>query len=159
MVAATLLTFSLTASAKYHPVKKERHEKKAMSVASMTANLQFDFAKANLRPAYNDQLDELAKLIISGSHAIVLRGHADAIGNYISNWKLSQKRADAIKDYLLTKGVQAAQIITIPLGSTKPIAPNNTPEGRQKTVVLNLNYIDIGDIYFATSFPFTILST
>lgn len=132
MVAATLLTFSLTASAKNHPVKKEHHEKKSMSVAAMTANLQFDFAKANLRPAYNEQLDELAKLIISGSHAIVLRGHADAIGNYISNWKLSQKRADTIKDYLLTKGVPAAQIITIPLGSTKPIAPNSTPEGRQK---------------------------
>jgi OOP family OmpA-OmpF porin len=132
IVAAAFLMFSLTATAKHHPIKKERHGKKAMSIADMTANLQFDFAKATLRPAYHQQLDELAKLIISGNKALVLRGHADAIGNYVSNWKLSQKRAAAVKDYLLTKGVPSPLIVTVPFGSTIPIASNSTPTGRQK---------------------------
>jgi outer membrane protein OmpA-like peptidoglycan-associated protein len=103
-----------------------------MSIAEMTQNLHFGFAKANFNSKYNDQLDQLAKALIDGDYAVVLRGHADSIGTYVGNWKLSQKRADSIKSYLMKKGVADRKIVTTPLGSTTPIATNKTREGRQK---------------------------
>ncbi|TWR27227.1 OmpA family protein [Mucilaginibacter achroorhodeus] len=109
-----------------------RRYKAGLSVAAMTKNLQFDFAKANLRPIYNERLTQLAKLLVEGNYPIILRGHADAVGSRVPNWQLSQKRADAIKDFLVSKGVSAAKIVTTPFGSTIPVASNRTAEGRQR---------------------------
>lgn len=109
-----------------------RRAKIDLSVAAMTKNLQFDFARYSLRPMYTERLTQLAKLLVEGGYPIVLRGHADAIGSRIPNWKLSQKRADTIKDFLVKKGVSPSKIVTTPFGSTMPVASNSTAEGRQR---------------------------
>jgi outer membrane protein OmpA-like peptidoglycan-associated protein len=103
-----------------------------LSIAKMTTNLEFDFCKALVRSNNYEQLDALAQYLNGHSYAVLLRGHADAIGSYVGNWKMSEKRADAIKDYLVSKGVSADKVITTPFGSTLPIATNKTAAGRQK---------------------------
>jgi outer membrane protein OmpA-like peptidoglycan-associated protein len=105
---------------------------RSMSVAEITKNVEFEFASAGLQPGYDDQLDQLAKLMTGSKKTLLLRGHADAIGNYIKNWKLSDKRAIAVKEYLVAKGVAADRIVTSPFGSTIPIASNKTAAGRKK---------------------------
>ena len=95
-------------------------------------NLEYDFAKASIRDNYYSELDKLAKTAVDGDYVLSLRGHADSIGSYVGNWKLSDKRALEVKEYLMEKGVKKERIVTTPYGSTLPIAPNTTPEGRQK---------------------------
>lgn len=100
--------------------------------AAAINNLEYDFAQAAIRPAYYPELDQLAKTIIAEEYALALRGHADSIGNYVANWKLSEKRAVAVKAYLVAQGVKEERIVTTPYGSTLPVADNKTPQGRQK---------------------------
>lgn len=129
-----LLTVNLYAFTPPHipAPKKAHHSDVKMSIAAMTKNLQFAFAKSNLDAKYDEQLNQLAKVLIDGKYAVILRGHADSIGTYVGNWHLSQRRADSAKEYLMKLGVQQDKIITTPLGSTVPIATNKTREGRQK---------------------------
>jgi len=72
---------------------------------------------------------------------LVLAGHADSIGPDDYNQTLGLQRANAVKEVLTSKGIPAAKIETVSFGETKPVAPNTTPEGRQKNrrVELNVN--------------------
>ncbi len=94
--------------------------------------LEYDFAQASIREDYHTDLKQLARTVITEDYVLSLRGHADSIGSYVANWKLSDKRALAVKDYLITQGVAPSRIVTTPYGSTLPIATNQTPEGRQR---------------------------
>ncbi len=109
-----------------------------------TKNIEFDFAKAGVRNNYFQNLNTLAKLMSDKNYAVSLRGHADGIGSYVPNWKLSEKRALEVKEYLVSKGVDKRRIVTTPYGSTVPIASNKTEEGRQKNrrVEIKLKEID-----------------
>ena len=71
-----------------------------------------------------------------------IEGHTDNIGNAIVNQKLSQKRADAIKNYFIGKGIAAARLYSIGYGKEKPIASNKTPTGRSmnRRVELHAQY-------------------
>ena len=61
-----------------------------------------------------------------------IAGHTDNVGNDQVNLILSKKRAEAVRDYLVSKGVPADRIRTLFFGETQPIASNDTEEGRQK---------------------------
>lgn len=113
-------------------VRKTSIDDKSALIAEVTRNIEYDFAKAEVRAAYNINLNKLAKLVIDDDYVISLRGHADSIGQYKPNWVLSEKRAVEVKDYLISKGVKKERIVAIPYGSTIPIATNKTAEGRQK---------------------------
>jgi len=102
------------------------------SLADITNNLEFDFCKADVRSSSDKQLDNLASFLIAKKLAVSLRGHADGRGSYVGNWKMSDKRALAVKDYLMKKGVADDKIVTTPFGSTIPVASNRTAAGRQK---------------------------
>ncbi|TFF33287.1 OmpA family protein [Mucilaginibacter psychrotolerans] len=102
------------------------------SIAALTKNIEFAFCKANLPSADAIQLNQLAQFLTQNRYAIALRGHADAIGSYVGNWKMSEARANGIKAYLLNKGVSEERIVTTAFGSTIPIANNKTSKGRQK---------------------------
>jgi outer membrane protein OmpA-like peptidoglycan-associated protein len=101
-------------------------------IQAVTKNLEYNFASSAIRPIYYGNLNRLAKVIIRDKYAVSLRGHADSVGHYKPNWMLSEKRAIKVKDYLISQGVDKADIITIPFGSTIPIATNATAAGRQK---------------------------
>jgi len=72
---------------------------------------------------------------------IRLSGHTDNIGTPEYNLKLSKDRANAVTFYLLSKGVRKDQVITEYYGDTKPIAPNDTEEGRQKNRRVEMKFV------------------
>ena len=61
-----------------------------------------------------------------------ISGHTDNVGKDADNLKLSQERAEAVKAYLVKKGIKASRIVAKGYGATRPVAENTTPEGRQK---------------------------
>ncbi len=97
-----------------------------------TNNILFDFSKAILRPESYKELDKIARMLKANPNMQVeLSAHTDGIGNYSKNLQLSDDRANSSKNYLISKGVSAGQIVAKGYGETTPVAPNTTEEGRQ----------------------------
>ncbi|MDP4262909.1 MAG: OmpA family protein [Bacteroidota bacterium] len=95
-------------------------------------NVHFDFGKATLRPESFSQLEELVSYMkYKDAIRIEIAGHTDNVGKDADNLALSQQRADAIKNYLLKKGIQPSRVTAKGYGATQPIADNDTEEGRQ----------------------------
>jgi len=93
----------------------------------------FDFGKATLRPESFPELEELVDFMKNRETIrIEIAGHTDNVGKDTDNLKLSQQRAETIRNYVLKKGIQPARIIAKGYGATLPIADNSTEEGRQK---------------------------
>lgn len=110
-------------------------ELKNIAVGSKIAlrNIFFDYAKATLRPESNSELDRLVKLMKDVPNLkIEISGHTDNTGSATFNETLSQQRADAVVAYLTAKGVAAGRMTAKGYGSTKPVAPNTTDDGRQQ---------------------------
>ncbi|MBN1462722.1 MAG: OmpA family protein [Paludibacteraceae bacterium] len=95
-------------------------------------NIFFDTAKATLRPESNEELNKLLKIMNDNPNMVIaIAGHTDWVGTDEYNMKLSDDRANAVMNYLLTNGVATARITAKGYGETVPLADNNTPEGRQ----------------------------
>jgi OOP family OmpA-OmpF porin len=93
------------------------------------ANVLFDSDKSALRPAGHDTLDAFVTRIHGlDSQRIVAIGYADRMGSHDSNQVLSQQRVDAVKAYLVGKGIKAERVQTSAMGETKP----NTSAGQCK---------------------------
>ncbi|MEY4604166.1 MAG: hypothetical protein RIT43_1458 [Bacteroidota bacterium] len=109
-------------------------ELKNIAVGSKVAlrNIFFDVGKAVLRPESNSELDRLAKLMkdVPGLK-IEISGHTDNTGSATVNETLSQSRAEAVVTYLTSKGIPSSRLTAKGYGSSKPVATNNTDEGRQ----------------------------
>ena len=96
-------------------------------------NIFFDLGKSTLRPESNTELDRLVKLMKDAPGLkIELSGHTDNTGSATINQSLSQARAEAVVNYLISKGVAANRMTAKGYGSSKPIADNKTEEGRQQ---------------------------
>ena len=100
---------------------------------TMAADAHFDFDKAVLKPEGKAKLDDLVgKLKAVNLEVIIAIGHTDSIGSVAYNKKLSLRRSDAVKAYLVSKGIEANRIHTEGKGKSQPIADNKTKEGRAK---------------------------
>ena len=100
---------------------------------TMAADAHFDFDKAVLKPEGKAKLDDLVgKLKAVNLEVIIAIGHTDSIGSVAYNNKLSLRRANAVKAYLVSKGIEANRIYTEGKGKSQPIADNKTKEGRAK---------------------------
>lgn len=98
---------------------------------TFTADALFDFDKAILKPGGKKQLDQLIEKIKKVSYEVVIVvGHTDAIGSDAYNLKLSQRRAEAVKAYLVSKGIAAKSIHTEGKGKAQPVGDNKTAAGR-----------------------------
>lgn len=93
----------------------------------------FDFDKSVLKPEGKAKLDDLVgKLKGISLEVIIAVGHTDSVGADKYNQALSTKRADAVKAYLVSNGVEKNRIYTEGKGESSPIADNKTKEGQAK---------------------------
>ena len=93
--------------------------------------VHFDFNKANIRPGDAAVLDEAAQILKAHPNVIVdVNGYCDAIGSEEYNLRLSDRRANAVVEYLVQQGVPASRLVPHGYGKTNFVAPNDTPEGR-----------------------------
>jgi len=100
---------------------------------SYSADAFFDFDKAVLKPAGKASLDDLvSKLKDINLEVIIAVGHTDSVGTDAYNQKLSVRRAEAVKAYLQSKGVEANRVYTEGKGEKQPVADNKTAAGRAK---------------------------
>ena len=97
------------------------------------ADAFFDFDKSTLKPSGKAKLEDLvSKLIGTDIEVVVATGHTDSVGTEAYNLKLSMRRANAVKAFLVSKGIPADRVFTEGKGESKPIASNKTSEGRAK---------------------------
>jgi OOP family OmpA-OmpF porin len=91
----------------------------------------FDFDKAQLKPSGRDVLDGAVKTLRDNpSLHVVVEGHTDSVGKDAYNQKLSERRAKAVRDYLVREGIEPSRITTRGYGESRPVASNDTAEGR-----------------------------
>ena len=96
-------------------------------------NVLFDTGKSTLKPTSYKALNDLVEVMkLKPSMIIEIGGHTDNTGSKEINLKLSQGRADAVRNYLIQKGILAARITAKGYGDTKPVADNATEEGKAK---------------------------
>jgi len=97
------------------------------------SGINFDTAKATIRPESFPRLDIVVDFMTHKKRAhLEISGHTDNVGNPKANQVLSQKRAQACRDYIVSKGIDRDRLTAVGYGDTRPIAPNDTDEGRQK---------------------------
>jgi OOP family OmpA-OmpF porin len=105
------------------------------------ADALFDFDKSVLRPDGRKSIDDaMAKIGGVDLEMVIATGHTDSVGTDAYNQRLSERRAAAVKDYLVSKGVPAAKITTIGKGESQPVATNKTAEGRQKNRRVDIEF-------------------
>ena len=104
-----------------------------VSKVTYNADALFDFDKSVLKPEAKASLDSLIGKIKNLTLEVVIAvGHTDAIGTVAYNQKLSVRRANAVKNYLVSKGIEANRVYVEGKGKSQPVADNKTKEGRAK---------------------------
>ena len=105
----------------------------AASKVTYAADAFFDFDKYALKPEGKAKLDDLVgKVKGINLEVIIAVGHTDSIGTVEYNQKLSERRANAVKAYLVSKGIEKNRVYTEGKGKKQPVADNKTAEGRAK---------------------------
>jgi OmpA-OmpF porin, OOP family len=100
---------------------------------TFAADAFFDFDKAVLKPEGRAKLDDLvSKMGGLNLEVIIAVGHTDSIGTDAYNQRLSIRRSEAVKAYLVSKGVEKNRVYTEGKGEKQPVADNKTAEGRAK---------------------------
>ena len=105
----------------------------AATKVTYAADAFFDFDKAVLKPEGKAKLDDLTgKVKDINLEVVIAVGHTDAVGSDGYNQKLSIKRSEAVKAYLVSKGIEKSRVYTEGKGEKQPVADNKTKEGRSK---------------------------
>jgi outer membrane protein OmpA-like peptidoglycan-associated protein len=93
----------------------------------------FDTSAASLRPESNEQIDNIAKILVAYPNvALKIGGYTDNTGALELNQKLSAERAQAVMNALIARGIDATRLASEGYGPENPIADNATAEGREK---------------------------
>ncbi len=114
-----------------------------LKISQIASSIYFESNSDKIKPVSLPQLDMLAEILKKYDSAnLLVEGHTDNLGDETYNMQLSQKRCDAVKAYLISKGIFESRIVATGLGESKPVADNSTPEGRSKNrrVVLKVSY-------------------
>ena len=96
-------------------------------------NIFFDFGNSTLRAESYPELDRVVKVLNDNPKLeIEMSGHTDNVGGVEANLKLSEERANSVKEYLVSKSISQNRIVSKGYGETKPVAKNDNDEGRQQ---------------------------
>ena len=105
----------------------------AATKVTYAADAFFDFNKSVIKPEGKAKLDDLVgKIKDINLEVIIAVGHTDAVGGDAYNQKLSIRRSEAVKAYLVSKGIEKNRVYTEGKGEKQPVADNKTSEGRAK---------------------------
>jgi outer membrane protein OmpA-like peptidoglycan-associated protein len=97
------------------------------------SDVLFDFGKSTLKPGTREKLAKVAGIVLAHPGLMLeVEGHTDSIGSDEYNQKLSEARANAVRDYLVVQGIKPDSISARGLGKTQPVTSNSTAEGRQR---------------------------
>ena len=100
---------------------------------TFAADVLFDFDKAVIKPEGKSKLDDISNKTKGVNLEVVIAiGHADSVGSDAYNQRLSVRRAESVKAYLTSKGIEANRVYTEGKGEKQPVADNKTKEGRAK---------------------------
>jgi outer membrane protein OmpA-like peptidoglycan-associated protein len=118
------------AMARLHEIAKVKEEARGV-VITLSGSVLFATGKSDLLPIAKEKLDQVAKAVVDqGFKAIVVQGYTDSRGNAGDNQTLSLKRAQSVREYLVTQNIPPDKITADGLGASKPVAPNDTADGR-----------------------------
>ncbi len=100
----------------------------------LDGDVLFDFDKAVLKPAARDTLDNAIRVMRAHPEvsAFRLQGHTDSVGSDAYNQRLSERRVNAVRDYLVRGGIPASKLQTRAFGESRPVADNGTDAGRAR---------------------------
>ena len=113
--------------------KKAAKAAKAEPERFVLDGVNFDTKKATIRPDSFARLDSVVEYMThKKSSRIEISGHTDNVGKKDANKKLSEKRAQACRDYVISKGIDGSRIQAVGYGDERPIAPNDSAENRQQ---------------------------
>jgi outer membrane protein OmpA-like peptidoglycan-associated protein len=111
-------------------VAKVKEESRGI-VITLSGSVLFATGKYELLPIAREKLDEVAKALSDqGYKSMLVEGHTDSIGKASDNDTLSLKRAESVRSYLVSRGIQSDKIRAVGLGSSRSISDNSTPDGR-----------------------------
>ena len=119
-------------------VKQERDR----LIATMPNSLLFDIDSASIKPAGIDGLTQVAGVLNNYPETtIIVKGYTDSTGSETYNQQLSERRANSVRNFLISKGVDANRITAIGFGEQFPVASNDTEAGRQQNRRVELEII------------------
>lgn len=104
-------------------------------------NLFFNFSESGLLPFSLPELKRVATIIKANNLKVEISGHTDNIGDDKKNQLLSEQRALAVKEYFISEGCKGENFVTVGYGKTRPVATNETEEGRYKNRRVELKFI------------------
>jgi outer membrane protein OmpA-like peptidoglycan-associated protein len=99
-------------------------------VITLSGSVLFRTNDATLLPAAQTRLDQVAEALVAKQQNVVIEGYTDSRGSQSTNMELSQRRAESVRAYLVSRGFPAEKISARGMGPDKPIAENGTAEGR-----------------------------
>ncbi|MFN3950969.1 MAG: OmpA family protein [Thermaurantimonas sp.] len=123
-------------------VRDYRVQRSSVGSSFELKDIYFDLGKATLTPQSRASLDALYEILAKNDIYIELGGHTDSIGSDDNNLKLSQERVNAVRDYLVNKGINPQRIKAVGYGESRPVADNRTEEGRRKNRRVEVTIID-----------------
>jgi outer membrane protein OmpA-like peptidoglycan-associated protein len=116
------------------------------SSIKISDKVQFQFGSAELDPVSFPLLDEVAAMMVANPQIELLQveGHTDSVGSDAANKKLSQQRAESVKKYLASKGVEAKRLAAKGFGEEKPLAQETDPNGADVNRRVEFNILKQG---------------
>ncbi len=109
----------------------------------LSSETSFEFNSAQLKPAAYPELDNLVvEMKKDPLSRWRIEGYTDNIGSEEGNLKISQMRAEAVRNYFIAKGIPGVRFIVVGMGSKNPVASNKTPEGRAKNRRVEIKRIE-----------------
>jgi len=111
---------------------------------NMPSNITFAFGSADLDARFFPVLDSVSKVVKKYNQTLIeVAGHTDSVGSFDSNQSLSERRANTVAQYMISKGIVRDRTIVVGAGENMPVADNNTAEGRALNRRVELSLLPI----------------